>query len=544
MPLTFDYIIVGAGSAGCVLANRLSENPNIQVCLIEAGKSDNSAFIHAPAGYAATVSQGFMSWPFNTVPQLGLNNRIGFQPRGKVMGGSSSVNGMLYIRGHQQDYDDWAALGNEGWGYDQVLPYFKKSEHNERLKDDYHGQGGPLNIADLQSPSQLSETFLRACESQGYARTEDPNGASQQGCWLTQVTQKDGERCSAAKAFITPILARKNLTIYTQAHVAKVLIEEQGDAKVAVGISVYLNNQKKVATQIKAIKEVILSAGAFASPQLLLLSGIGDHQHLKEVEIDCIHHLPGVGQNLQDHLTVVPIYRAFNHNDSQSETFGISLGGAWDIVKGIFEWRQHRSGKLTTNFAEAGLFITSDHSKERADIELEFVIGIVDDHNRKMHLGHGYCVHTTLVQPKSRGSIKLENNNPFTPPLIDPNFLSHPDDLQAIISGLQKTLDIMASDPFTPYNKGLIYPIERNNRVQIERYIRDHSDTEYHPTSSCKMAPDSDPMAVVDSQLRVKGIKRLRVIDASIMPNITAGNTNAPTIMIAEKAADMIKACH
>jgi choline dehydrogenase len=541
MSLIFDYIIVGAGSAGCVLANRLSEDPDISVCLIEAGKSDTSAFIHAPAGYAATVSQGFMSWPFETVPQLGLNNRLGFQPRGKVMGGSSSVNGMLYIRGHQQDYNDWSQLGNEGWSYDQVLPYFKKSEHNERLDDEFHGQDGPLNIADLQSPSRLSEVFLQACESQGYPRTEDPNGASQQGCWLTQVTQKDGERCSAAKAFITPILGRKNLTIFTQAHVEKVLVEQQDEQKTATGISVYLDNQKKKTTQIKATKEVILSAGAFGSPQLLLLSGIGDHQHLSEVGVDCIHHLPGVGQNLQDHLTVVPIYRAFNHEDSQSETFGISAGGVWDIVKGIFEWRKHRSGKLTTNFAEAGLFLKSDKAKERANIELEFVIGIVDDHNRKMHLGHGYCVHTTLVQPKSRGSVKLENNNPFNAPLIDPNFLAHPDDMHAMIAGLQKTLDIMASEAFTPYNDGLMYPIERNNREQIERYIRDHSDTEYHPTSSCKMGPDSDPMAVVDSQLRVRGVAGLRVIDASVMPNITAGNTNAPTIMIAEKAADMIR---
>jgi choline dehydrogenase len=541
MSLIFDYIIVGAGSAGCVLANRLSEDPDISVCLIEAGKSDTSAFIHAPAGYAATVSQGFMSWPFETVPQLGLNNRLGFQPRGKVMGGSSSVNGMLYIRGHQQDYNDWSQLGNEGWSYDQVLPYFKKSEHNERLDDEFHGQNGPLNIADLQSPSRLSEVFLQACESQGYPRTEDPNGASQQGCWLTQVTQKDGERCSAAKAFITPILGRKNLTIFTQAHVEKVLVEQQDEQKTATGISVYLDNQKKKTTQIKATKEVILSAGAFGSPQLLLLSGIGDHQHLSEVGVDCIHHLPGVGQNLQDHLTVVPIYRAFNHEDSQSETFGISAGGVWDIVKGIFEWRKHRSGKLTTNFAEAGLFLKSDKAKERANIELEFVIGIVDDHNRKMHLGHGYCVHTTLVQPKSRGSVKLENNNPFNAPLIDPNFLAHPDDMHAMIAGLQKTLDIMASEAFTPYNDGLMYPIERNNREQIERYIRDHSDTEYHPTSSCKMGPDSDPMAVVDSQLRVRGVAGLRVIDASVMPNITAGNTNAPTIMIAEKAADMIR---
>lgn len=536
MASTFDYIIVGAGSAGCVLANRLSENPNNRVCLIEAGKTDSSAFIHAPAGYAATVSKGFMSWPFETIPQVGLNNRLGFQPRGKVMGGSSSVNGMLYIRGHHDDYNDWAELGNTGWQYDAVLPYFKKSEHNERLKDGFHGQDGPLNVSDLQCPSPLSNAFLDACESHGYPRTEDPNGASQQGCWLTQVTQKNGERCSSAKAFITPVLARKNLTIYTQAHVAKILLEDKEDKQTATGIRVYLDNQQSITTDIFADKEVILSAGAFGSPQLLLLSGIGDHQHLKDVDIDCHHHLPGVGQNLQDHLTVVPIYRTYRHEGN----FGISLRGAWDIVKGIFEWRKHRTGKLTTNFAEAGLFLKSSNRKKREDLELEFVIGMVDDHNRKMHLGHGYCVHTTLVQPKSRGSVKLANNNPFSMPLIDPNFLSHNDDMNAMVSGLKKTLDIMSSSAFTPYNKGLMYPLERNNTEQLERYIRDHSDTEYHPTSSCKMGPDTDPMAVVDDQLRVRGISGLRVADASIMPNITAGNTNAPTMMIAEKAADMI----
>lgn len=536
MALTFDYIIVGAGSAGCILANRLSANPNNQVCLIEAGKTDSSALIHVPAGYAASISQGFSSWPFETVPQVGLNNRLGFQPRGKVMGGSSSINGMLYIRGHRDDYNDWAELGNEGWQYDSILPYFKKSEHNERLQDDFHGQGGPLNVADLQSPSHLSEAFLKACESHGYPRTEDPNGESQQGCWMTQVTQINGERCSAAKAFITPILKRKNLTIYSQAHVAKILFAEKDNTKIAAGIRVYLDNQQKTATDIFASKEVILSAGAFGSPQLLLLSGIGDHQHLKDVDIECHHHLPGVGQNLQDHLSVVPIYRTHRHEGS----FGLSIGGAWDIVKGIFEWRRHRTGKLTTNFAEAGLFLKSNKRKKREDLELEFVIAMVDDHSRKMHLGHGYCVHTTLLQPKSRGSVKLASNCPFSIPLIDPNFLAHDDDMAALVSGLQKTLDIMASSALTPYNEGLIYPLERNNIEHLQHYIRDHSDTEYHPTSSCKMGPDTDPMAVVDHQLRVKGITGLRIVDASIMPNITAGNTNAPTMMIAEKAADMI----
>ncbi len=532
----FDYIIVGGGSAGCVLANRLSANANTKVCLIEAGKPDNSAFIHAPAGYAATVTQGFMSWPFETVPQKGLNNRLGFQPRGKVMGGSSSVNGMLYIRGHHDDYNEWQALGNEGWDYDSVLPYFKKSENNERLNDEYHGQGGPLNVADLQSPSHLSEAFLKACEAQGYPRTEDPNGASQQGCWMTQVTQKDGERCSSAKAFITPVLSRKNLTVFTQAHVANVILEIKNGEKVATGVRVYLNNQRKKTTDLLAHKEVVVSAGTFGSPQVLQLSGIGNKQDLNKVGVDCLHHLPGVGQNLQDHLTVVPIYRTPQHKGS----FGLSILGAVDVAKGIMEWRKQRTGKLTTNFAEAGLFIKSDEDQPREDIELEFVIGIVDDHSRKLHLGHGYCVHTTLVLPKSRGSVKLASNDPFAMPLIDPNFLGHEDDVKAMVLGLQQTLDIMNDPELAPYNKKMIYPLDRNNLEQLEAYVRDHADTEYHPTSSCKMGPETDPMAVVDHELKVRGIGNLRVVDASIMPNITAGNTNAPTIMIAEKAADMI----
>ena len=342
---TFDYVIIGAGSAGCTLANRLSADPSVTVCLIEAGGKDTSAFIHAPAGFAFTVSQGFMSWPYETVPQTALGSRKGFQPRGKVMGGSSSVNGMIYMRGSHWDYDHWASLGNTGWSYKEVLPYFRRSEHNETLNNEYHGQDGPLNVAALPDPSPLSEVFLQACEHNGLPRNPDPNGESQYGCWMSPVTQKDGERCSAAKAFITPVLNRPNLTVLTNTHAEKLLLDtdEKGN-KVAYGVSVFPDNQKTNTAQMIAKREVILSAGAYGSPQLMMLSGIGDRDELSEQSIDCIHHLPGVGKNLQDHITVVPIYRT----DSYRETFGTTIRGVIDIFRGIFDWRNKRRGKITT----------------------------------------------------------------------------------------------------------------------------------------------------------------------------------------------------
>lgn len=526
----FDYVVIGGGAAGCVVASRLTEDPGVSVCLLEAGGPDNSALIQAPLGFAATAALGIHNWNFNTVPQAELNGRRGFQPRGKVMGGSSSVNAMVYTRGNRQDYDNWVALGNPSWSYNEVLPLFKRAENSECFgATDYHGTGGPLNVCYLRSPSTINQAFLDACVEQGLPRTSDYNGASQFGCAPAQVTQKDGERCSAAKAYITPHLARPNLTVITQAHTQRILLE----GRRAVGAEY---RQGDLTAQVRARSEVILSGGAYGSPQLLMLSGIGPAHHLQQHGIPVVHDLPGVGQNLHDHVTAVLIYRT----QRKESTFGLSWSGLTRIVRSIFEWRNKRSGVITSNVAESQAFLFADKSESAPDIQLALCTGIVDDHTRKNHLGHGYTLHVTLMRPKSRGSVSLKSAKASDAPLIDPKFLSDPRDMETLIQGTQIGYDIMQSRAFEPYRGKMLYPLDRNNPAQIREYLRDHADTEYHPCSTCKMGPVSDPMAVVDSTLRVYGMQNLRVIDASIMPQLITGNTNAPTIMIAEKAVDMI----
>jgi choline dehydrogenase-like flavoprotein len=528
----FDYVVIGAGAAGCVVASRLSEDPTVSVCLLEAGGSDNSVFIKVPLGFAATAPLGIHNWNYNTVPQAGLNVRRGYQPRGKVLGGSSSVNAMVYTRGNRLDYDHWAALGNPGWGFEDVLPYFKRSENSECFgANAYHGVGGPLNVSFLRSPSPINQAFLQACAEQGLTQTADYNAATQLGCSLAQVTQKNGERCSAASAYITPHLARSNLSVITQAHCQRIMLE----SKHAVGAEFLQNRQTR---QVKARREVILCAGAFGSPQLLMLSGIGPGAHLQQHAIPVLHDLPGVGQNLHDHITAVLIYRT----QRQDATFGWSWSGLRAMVKGIFEWRSQRSGILTSNVAESQAFMFVDESERSPDIQLALCTGIVDDHTRKNHLGHGYTLHVTLLRPRSRGRITLQSARAQDAPLIDPQFLSDPRDLSTLVRGTQSGFDIMQASTLDAYRGPMLYPFDRNDTAKIECYLRDHSDTEYHPCGTCKMGPDSDPSAVVDARLRLHGIERLRVVDASIMPQLTSGNTNAPTIMIAEKAVDAIKA--
>ena len=531
MQNTFDYVVIGGGSAGCVMASRLSEDPKVSVCLLEAGKTDHSVFIQAPAGLAATVPQGFFSWHYQTVKQKELNGRRGFQPRGKVMGGSSSTNAQVYICGSKWNYDNWAASGNDGWSYAEVLPYFKKAENNETINDEYHGQGGPLNVAELCDPSHLTGHFLDACVEQGIPKNPDLNGATQLGCRMSQVTQKGGERCSTAKGYITPHLDRANLTVITQAHVSKLNIENGAAQSVSYAKGGGL-------AKVTAQQEIILSAGAFGSPQILQLSGIGPAEHLNKLGIEVKLDLPGVGSNLQDHITAVPSYYTPGHKGS----YGLSVMGAIDILRGMFQWAKRRRGIITSNFAEGCAFYKTEEDSPCPDIQFEFVIGIVDDHNRKLHLGHGYSLHATLLHPKSHGTVRLASNNPEDAPLIDPNFLDENDDMDVLVKGLQKALDIMESKAFDKVRGKMLYAVDRKNVKQLEEFIRSHADTEYHPVGTCKMGPDEDAMAVVDSQLKVRGIERLRVVDASIMPNLIAGNTNAPTIMIAEKAADMVKA--
>ena len=519
----FDTVIVGAGSAGCVLANRLSADPARSVCLIEAGRRDRSPLIHIPAGLLGTLPTRHVNWAYQTEPQPGLGGRRGYQPRGRTLGGSSSINAMIYMRGHRTDYDDWAALGNAGWSYDEVLPLFRRSEDQQRGADLFHGVGGELAVSDLASPVAASHAFVESAICTGLARNLDFNGATQDGAGLYQVTQRRGRRCSAAVAFLDPVRKRENLTVLTGRQATRILFEERR----AIGVEVIGPGGS---ARIAAGREVILSAGVFGSPQLLLLSGVGPREGLEHHGIALRHELPGVGANLADHVDLALVY-----GSSDRTLMGITLGTALRAIPGYFQWRCRGTGLLTTNFAEAGAFLRTREGLERPDVQLHFVNGLVDDHARRLHYGYGMSCHVAVLRPKSRGSLRLRSADPKVPPRIDPNFLAADEDLATLLAGVRRARAIMESAPLAPHRGVELFAEGGDDDEALVARIRRRADTIYHPVGTCRMGLDA--MAVVDPGLRVRGIEGLSVVDASVMPTPIGGNTNAPTIMIAEKAS-------
>ena len=527
-PETFDYIVVGAGAAGCAVAHRLSEDPSVSVVLLEAGGKDNSPLIHMPAGFTKLVGEK-VNWGFKTVPQKHVNNREMHYPQGRTLGGSTSINAMIYIRGHRLDYDEWRDLGNAGWGYDDVLPYFKKSENNERFVDDYHGQGGPVNVADQTQSNLLTRAFVRSAQEAGIPYTPDHNGAQQEGVSYYQVTQRNVRRESAATAYIHSVKNRKNLTVITKALTSKVLFENRR----AVGIE-FLEDRKRKRT-IYANAEVILSGGAVNSPKMLLLSGIGPADELKAMGIEIVHDLPGVGKNFQDHMDVYIAAEC-------SKPVSYNGEDRWDkAIRHGIQYLMYKTGPVTACVAEAGCFINSSDAIRSPDIQIHCLPAYVVDHGRKRIKGHGITINTCNLRPKSIGSVTLKSTNPLDAPNIDPNFLDDPYDWKISIEGFRWGRKILDAPAFKPFIKRELMPgADAQSDEEIKDYIRKWSKTDYHPVGSCKMGDDD--MAVVDTQLRVHGLKGLRVIDASIMPTLISGNTQAPSIMIGEKGAAIIKA--
>ena len=517
---SYDYIIVGAGSAGCVLANRLSANPDRSVLLLEAGGSDRSKEVFIPAAFPEQFKTD-IDWDYASEPEPNLADRELYIPRGKMLGGSGSMNAMIYIRGSRHDYDDWRDLGCAGWGYDDVLPYFKRSENNERIHDDYHGRGGEMNVADLRSPHEYTLAFVDAAAEAGLERNSDFNGAAQEGAGLYQVTQKGGMRHSTARAFLRPAMKRDNLTVETEAHAGRIVI----DGGRAVGVTYRQGGAVRTA---RTDGEVILAAGALASPQLLMLSGVGPGDELAEHGIDPVVESAQVGANLQDHPVIMSVWET---------TKGPSLTEA-EKPRHLLEYALFRRGMLSSNVGEAGGFVKTRDGLDRPDIQFHFGPAYFVSHGFETFGGQAFSLGPTLVGIKSRGRVALRSADPTAKVAVHGNYLEDPDDVRSLVAGLELAREIGRSSAFDEYRGTEIYPGPENRTpAELEEFIRARSELLYHPVSTCAMGPGD---AVVDAELRVRGVDGLRVADASVMPAVTTGNTNAPTIMIAEKAADLI----
>lgn len=525
----YDYVIIGAGSAGCTMAHRLAEKDGLRILVLEAGGPDKSFKLRMPAGFASLSNTSSYKWHYETTPQKHCNDRRMYWPRGRTLGGSSAINAMLYVRGHASDYDHWRQLGNEGWSYNDVLPYFKKAENNERGGDEFHGTGGPLNVADQADPCTLSEAFLKAAEQAGHRRIADFNGAEQEGVGYYQVTQKGQKRWSTASAYLRPAIERGNshLEVITGAMVERIIFEGTR----ALGVRYSIDGRDEVA---RANREVILCGGSVNSPQLMMLSGVGPADHLNSLGIKPVIDLPGVGGNLQDHVDAAILQLCKTRDTFDKRNKLVSL----------VQYVMNKKGPGTSPVAESGGFLSTTPGLAAPDIQLHFLPVLVVDHGRtKIRDKSGYSLHVCTLRPESAGTIRLRSTDPSEHPLIDANYLAERKDLDALIAGVKMGRDILAQSGLDPYRADEFQPgAAAKTDAEIEQWIRAKCETIYHPVGTCKMGPGTDRMAVVDDKLLVHGVEGLRVVDASVMPTLVGGNTNAPTIMIAERTAAIMHA--
>ncbi|MEM7780311.1 MAG: FAD-dependent oxidoreductase [Pseudomonadota bacterium] len=524
---SFDYIVIGGGSGGSAVAGRLAVDGTRRVCLLEAGGRNDNFIIKTP-GFMPFIRNA-SNYKFDTVPQKGLNGRIGYQPRGKGLGGSSAINAMVYIRGNKWDYDNWAEMGCDDWSYDDVLPYFRKAEANERGADEYHGAGGPLFVSNQRSPNPVSHAFVEAAEQLQLRENSDFNGESQDGFGLYQVTQRDGERWSAARGYVEPIRGQGNFAIRTNTLVEKLVIEEGRITGVRVRIG------RKRSEVISARKGVILCAGAFNSPQIMMLSGIGPAEHLKSHGIDVVMDKPAVGSNLQDHIDYVSAWET-----DSDVPLGGTLKGTLKMAGAIFEHRRKRSGAMTTCYAEAGGFWSVSDDAPAPDVQWHFVPAVLEDHGREKVRAHGFSLHACVLRPESHGTVRLGSGDAAAAPVIDPNFLDDERDLAVMRGGVRLSHRIADAPALQAYGPTDRYPIDINDDGALNELIRNRADSVYHPVGTCRMGSDED--SVVDPTLKARGVDGLWIADASIMPKLVSGNTNAPSIMIGERCADFVKA--
>jgi choline dehydrogenase len=525
--MEFDYVIVGAGSAGCVLANRLTADGKHSVLLLEAGPKDTNLWIHVPLGYGKLFKAKTVNWMYQTEPEPGLDGRSIFQPRGKVLGGSSSINGLLYVRGQHEDYDRWRQRGNSGWGYDDVLPYFKKAENQQRGADDYHGGDGPLPVSDLGHPDPLSAAFITAAAESGLPLNPDFNGAAQEGAGFFQTTTRHGRRASTAVAYLRPANRRKNLQVETSALAQRILF----DGRRAVAVEYRVAGVKRTA---RARREILVSSGAYNSPQLLQLSGVGPAELLRKHGINVVLDAPGVGNDLQDHLQVRIVTRCTQKitlNDIINHPVRRMLAGA--------RYAAFRKGPLTIAAGTSGAFFKTNPRLASPDVQIHFLPFSTDKMGEKLHSFSGFSASVCQLRPESRGSLRIKSADPAVAPEIRINYLATEVDRTANVEGLKILRKILQAPALKPYSVEEVEPgVKVASDEELLNFCRQRGSTVYHPTSTCRMG--NDPLAVVDQRLKVRGIEGLRVIDASIMPDLISGNTNAPVIMIAEKASDMI----